>query len=215
MPVVLDVSKEQQVPKRVLEDGVPLDLGDITREVVMTKYVSNDPLHADWQPLDIWDEEVTADIAAPGARPRIQFVDDTGATRRVSDDDGLIIKIRGTLARIVGMVPGLPPMSEQDIDRYKEANPRVSIPLYQQWDFRVREVLKTNGPEGRRNLLKGEDQRRLSAQTDLFQKQEEVFSRILAMFQAGMEAMQKQGTVAPNAQAVVDAGAKVLGVRKA
>jgi len=214
MPVLIDPAKEKSVARRSLEDGVPLELGEMAQQVVMTKYISNDPMHADWQPAEEWLEVVTADVASAGGKARILLPDEGGQPRRLTDDDGYIVKLRGTLTRLIGMVPNLPPLDESQIEAWQEANPGKAVPLYQQWDFRVTDVLKTNGPEGRRALLKGEDQRRMAAQADMFEKQTEVFQNILALFQAGTAAMQAQGVQVPTAQAVVEAGAKALAAKK-
>lgn len=211
MTVLIDPTKEQDVEERILEDGVPLELGEMTKQVVLTKYISMDPQHADWQPAEEWFEEVTADVGGKGRSDRIQILDG-GSGRRLSDDDGMIVKLRGTLSRIVGMVPGQPPMDERTVEDFIDATGR-NVPRFQQWDFRITEVLLTNGPEGRRDMLRGEDQKRLRAQSEMFDKQTETFQKILDMFQAGLAATQAQGKLAPTAEEVLVAG-KAAGAKK-
>jgi len=207
--IVIDSTKEMPVAKRDLSVGVPLDLSEAQRkEVVLTKYISTDPMHADWQPDGEWVEVVTADVSGKGRSDRIQLEMD-GEKRKLRDDDGYIVRLVGTLTQIVGMVPGQPPMEERQVEEYMDATGN-QVPRYQQWDFHVESVLKTNGPEAKAALLKSEDQKRQQAQAEMYQSQTEVFQNIMAMFQAGMSQLMQQGVTAPSAEQVVAAGQKVL-----
>lgn len=151
------------------DNGVDVPLTEEqSKTVVLTKYISNDPKHADWQPdkNHPWLEECTADIGGGKKQPRLLTTDANGE-RAVSVDDGFIIQLHGTFSRMVGILPGRPPMTPEDVEAHTEATDEM-VPLFQQWDFRVHKVLKTNGPEGRYNLLKSEDQKRAKAQEDMF-----------------------------------------------
>lgn len=198
-PVTLDLSKEVLPSNRDrdLVNGVHILLNDSQKdEVVMTKWISTDPQHADWRPEGFWDEEVTVDVGGRGKTKRIQVEGADGELRSLGVDDGTIVKLRATMTSIVGMVPGLPPMSQEAAEDYEDAQ-GMNVPRFQQWDFRIREVLKTDGPESRRQLTRGEDQKRINAQTEMY----DAFTK---MFQMGMAG--KEGELSPNINEVVAEG---------
>jgi len=196
MPVVLDV----EVGKREgnLETGIALDLDERQREtVVLTKFISNNPVHADWQPSGEWYEETTSDVGR-GKNPRIIV-----GKRAASIDDGLIIQLVGTMSGLVGILPGQPPMSESQVEAYQDATEQP-VPMFQQWDFRIKSILRTNGPEARQALSRSEDQKRKNAQTEMF----EAFTK---MFQTGQKEAMAQGDVSPSAEKALTLGAAVGG----
>lgn len=197
MPVVLDVDKELEVRERNLETGVPLSLEGQT-DVVLTKFISMNPRRACWQPEGVWWEQVTSDVGGGRRRVRIAVKMPDGSTRAVNVDDGLIIDLEGKMSRIVGLLPGRPPMNEAEVDAYVDQTDK-QVPLYQQWDFRVVQVKKTNGPEERTKLHRSEDQKRLAAQGDMYQA-------IAQAFRLGSAQMQGQGWMNHSAQAALDAG---------
>ena len=182
MPVLLDVEKLTKTEGPVdMSKGIPLELTSAQcAAVVMTKYISVNPMRADWQP-DVEEgtfEQVTADIASGGRTPRITINGANGTVRRVMEDDSLIINLKGTMTRVVGIVAGQPPMSEEQIEAYIDQNEDAKVERFQQWDFRVASVLKTNGLESRMMLLKSEDQKRQQSQTDMFDAIREAFASL-------------------------------------
>lgn len=212
MPVLLDLEKEI-VPDgqdRDLELGVPIELTEAqTSEVVMTKYVSMDPHRADFQPEGIWYEQVTTDVGGKGRSDRITVPNIDGeSTHGVNINDGLIIDIHGTLAGIVGLLPGRPPMQQREVEDYMEAT-GDAVPTFQQWDFRIVKVRKTNGPELRMQMGRTEDQKRKTAEAAMFSSQQEFFQGMMEMFKAGQLGMNEEGEIAPSADAVVKKGLKL------
>ena len=178
MPAVIDMMKEVAIPKeqRNLESGVHLELGE-QRDVVLTKFVSTDPKRACWAPEGEWEDEVTVDVGGGRRSVRIGVRKPDGELRSVNIDDGLIIRLYGTMSRIVGMLPGQPPMDEAAVEAYIDQTEK-QVPLFQQWDFRVKWVKKTNGPEARFALHKSEDQKRQQSQTDLFEALKQMFQSL-------------------------------------
>lgn len=198
MPVMLDVNKEETVKKRDLSKGVPLILSPEDKgQIVLSKYISNDPLHADFQPAGEWWEQVVVDTGRAGAPARILVAGEDGEPHGVDIDDGLIIDIIGTLTGLYGVVPGLPPMTEEQVADYQITN-ETRVPMFQRWDFRIKRVLKTDGPAARIALTRSEDQKRQAAQADMY----EAFAQ---MFKLGAAQMQAQGNLSPTAQEAVNA----------
>ncbi len=196
MALVLDADKAVRADKATMANGVEVPLtAEQKKQVVMTKYVSTDPMKADWQPVGEWFEQVTADL--PGRRARLSVKGRDG-DRGLMVDDGLIVDLVGTSGRTVGIVPGQPPMDEVQIDEYEEVNQKP-VPVFEEWQFRVTRVLLTSGPEDRAALSKSEDIKRASAQTEMFEAIKQAFIE-------GLAATQGQGKIAPSAQEVLDAG---------
>ena len=182
MPVLIDVEKETKVGEWDLETGVPLILTkEQEGEVVFTSYISMNKDRADWQPEGEWLKEVTTDLASGTRRqPRLTVPGIDGKPRPVSVDDGLIIGLVGTLNRIVGIMGGRAPMSMEEVDAFIDANPDEQIPTFQEWQFRISYVKKTNGPEARANMLKSEDNKRTESQSDMFKAFAEMFKMGMA-----------------------------------
>jgi len=200
MAVFIDLKREATVEKRDLNTGVPLILGDDSGGIVLTKYISNDPVHADWQPAGEWLEQVVVDTGRKGQPAKITVLGIDGEPRAVNVDDGLIIDIVGTLSGLVGIVRGLPPMTEEQLADYQSVSD-TPVPMYQKWDFRIRRVLKTNGPEERTSLARSEDQKRQRSQTEMY----DAFAQ---MFRLGAAQMQAQGNLSPTAQDAVNQALK-------
>ena len=197
MPVELStkdtplVATEKQNPSK----GIPIPLTDEQKStVVMSKFISNNSKKADWEPADVWIEEVVSDVLK-GRNARI-MVDG----HAVTPDDGLIIRLEGRFAGLVGILPGQPPMDEAAVETYQETTGGEPVPMYQRWDFRIVSVLRTDGPQAREALTRTEDQKRLNAQTEMYQA-------FIKLFQQGAGVLAAQGRTAPNAEEVLKAGA--------
>ena len=200
MPVLIDVEKEQTGGDWDIEKGIPILLNkDQKQEVIYTSYISTNKDRADWQPEGEWFQQVTADVSHGRRRqPRLTVPGIDGKPRPVSVDDGLIIDLIGTMSRVVGILPGRAPMSMEEVDAYLDANPDENIPTFQEWQFRIADIKKTNGPEARANMLKSEEKKRTESQADMFQTFAE-------LFKMGMN-MQQGQELSPDAQRLLNAG---------
>lgn len=200
MPVLIDVEKEQTGGDWDIEKGIPILLNkDQKQEVIYTSYISTNKDRADWQPEGEWFQQVTTDVSHGRRRqPRLTVPGIDGTPRPVAVDDGLIIDLIGTMSRVVGILPGRAPMSMEEVDAYLDANPDENIPTFQEWQFRISDIKKTNGPEARANMLKSEEKKRTESQADMFQTFAE-------LFKMGMN-MQQGQELSPDAQRLLDAG---------
>tara|TARA_R110002096_G_C14377926_1_gene705441 strand:- start:167 stop:823 length:657 start_codon:yes stop_codon:yes gene_type:complete len=179
MAVLLDVKNEVTVENRDLEKGIPLHLTQAQKsEIVMTKYISTNNLMADFQPDGEWIRQVTADVGGGNRKERL-IVNTESDPRGLQIDDGIYVTLVGTMDDMVGIIPGRPPMSDLEVESYADQT-GDNVPMYQCWNFRVREACITNGPEARANLARSEDQKRASNQADMY----EAFKD---MYQAGSE----------------------------
>jgi hypothetical protein len=202
MAVTLDVDKLVEPEGYNLETGIPLILDEpMMSEVVMTKFVTMNENRFGFRPEGEWFDQVTTDVGGGKKSVRIQLKgENDAAPRAVNIDDGLIIDLIGTLTRVVGLMPGRPPMEESEIDLYSEQT-EEQVPLYQQWDFRVKGVKLTNGPQGRVNLTRSEDDKRTRAETDMF----DTFTK---MFKLGNQQMISDGALDASATETLKAGIK-------
>jgi hypothetical protein len=211
MPVLLDLSQEVDIPKRDknYNNGVEITLTPEQKSrIVMTKFINTDAGHADWRPEGEWFEQVVADIprgTRRRTRPRLTVPGVDGDERALSVDDGCIVDIVGKMSRVVGIIPGRPPMSEEEVDAYQEVQDDP-VPMFQQWDFRITRVLKTNGPEGRLAIARSDDQKRADAQADMYDSIADAFTQ-------GFQQLLSQGNKAPSIDQVVGA-AKEKGLIK-
>tara|TARA_R110000744_G_scaffold273221_1_gene386111 strand:- start:3611 stop:4252 length:642 start_codon:yes stop_codon:yes gene_type:complete len=210
MPVLIDVNAETELARidRDYEKGVPLIIPkEQQAEVVYTSYISMNKDRADWQPEGEWMQQVTTDLTAGSRRqPRLLVAGLDGEPRPLSIDDGLIVTLVATMSRIVGILPGRTPMSLDEVDMYLDANPEEDVPTFQEWQFRVTHVAKTDGPEGRANMLRSEEKKRISSQT-------EMIDTFTEMFKAGFASIGAQGIGAPDLSKAIEAG-KAAGVIK-
>jgi hypothetical protein len=212
-PVVLDPVHEAETKgEKDLAMGVELALTAAQKSaVVMTKYTSTDPLRADFQPDKLWYEQIVADTALPGARrARIQGLGISGEPEALNVDHGIYIDLHGTNSSQVGILPGRPPMSEDEVDAYMDSNPAENIPMFNKWEFRIHKAFKTDGPQGRIDLVRSEDQKRKASQTEMYDSFTGMFQKMMSVMAAGQDAQNLSGNISPEAQQVWEAGQKVL-----
>lgn len=175
MPVVLDLDAVIEEEKPDYDKGVPLDFEGQT-DVVLTKFITTNPNKACWMPDPDgeWYEELTTDLGGGKKSVRVGVVGDNGKLRSVNVDDGLIFRIDGKMVGLVGLLPGRPPMGPAEVDAYVDQNDHP-VPMYQQWDFRVTNVVKTNGPQEREKMHRSDDQKRINSQEDMYRAFQKMF----------------------------------------
>ena len=210
--VTLDPMNVKEDALGNLDDGIELELTEAQKSaVVMTKYTSTVDQRADWQPEGIWHEQFVADVARAGARrARVQAPGISGNPEPLSADHGIYFDLHGTMSGVVGIMPGRSPMDEAELDSYLESNPNENIPLFNRWDFRVVRACKTNGPQARIDFLKGEDQKRKQAQTEMYDSFTGMFQKMMSTMAAGQAEQNMSGNTSPEAQQVWEAGVKAI-----
>ena len=210
--VTLDPMNVKEDALGNLDDGIELELTEAQKSaVVMTKYTSTVDQRADWQPEGIWHEQFVADVARAGARrARVQAPGISGNPEPLSADHGIYFDLHGTMSGVVGIMPGRSPMDEAELDSYLESNPNENIPLFNRWDFRVVRACKTNGPQARIDFLKGEDQKRKQAQTEMYDSFTGMFQNMMSMMAQGQLNLNADGKNSPSAQKVFEAGQQAI-----
>jgi|3_EtaG_2_1085321.scaffolds.fasta_scaffold08303_5 hypothetical protein len=185
MPVIIDPERVEEGEKPDWDKGVPVNIEGQT-DVVLTKFITTNPNKACWapDPTAPWGDEVTTDLGGGRRSVRIGIIGKDGEPRSVNVDDGLIMWIEGRMAGLVGLMPGRPPMNQAEVDAYMDQNDRA-VPMYQQWDFRVASVKKTNGPEEREKMHRSDDQKRINSQDEMFQAFKKMFEMGAGKFAAG------------------------------
>jgi len=214
--VVFDPLKEKEGVAGNMDDGVELELTPAQMDtVVLTKYTSTIRQRADFQPDGIWWEQFVADVAPSRARkPRILAPGISGEPEKLTVDHGIYFDIHGTLSGQVGIMPGRPPMSEMEVEDYLDSNPDEQVQMFNKWEFRVVRAFKTCGPQARIDFLKGEDQKRKQAQTEMYDSFTGMFQNMMTMMASGQLAQNAAGNTSPSAQSVFDAGAKAVAAQQ-
>lgn len=198
MPVLIDPANEKGIPDQNLDDGVDIEVP--SDDVVLTRFISVDPHVADFQPEGTWMHEVVADVGR-GRSVRIGVEDVGGRERSINIDDGLMVELTGTVSSIVGILPGRTPMSEDQINEHADLTGEP-VPRFQQWDFRITRIRKTNGPEARRSLARSEDQKRMGAQT-------EMYDAFKSMFQSLNSNLVERGITEPTGDDIMKEAVKI------
>lgn len=206
MPLVLDREAEVSIEGRKdYSKGVPLALTPEQLDtVVLTKYISTDSQVADWEPGEVWFEQVTADIASPGRPSRITMEGLDGKQQGLTVDNGVILDLHATMNGVFGVIPGQPPMDEAAIDIYIDQG-NDPPPTFQRWEFRLTRALLTDGPAAREAQMRNEDQKRSDSQSEMF----EVFTQLFQQLTDGQKVANSQGELAPSMEAVMKEGAKI------
>lgn len=217
MPVLAPVEEARNVQGGDYEKGVEIPLSEEQkRQIVLTHHIINGTTMAAFRPEGFWFEQVTTDVARDPTRSRIQVEDLNGEPRGVQVDDGIVIDLMGTMDRLVGILPGRAPMSEDEVDSHIDVT-GDNVPMFQQWNFRVTKMLLTSGPAARENLTRSEDQKRAQSQADMYTafkdmyaegtaQQAQMFQMFMGMMKEGKELLNAEGELNPSVDAVAKAG---------
>tara|TARA_R110000744_G_scaffold271950_1_gene384951 strand:- start:3170 stop:3775 length:606 start_codon:yes stop_codon:yes gene_type:complete len=123
---------------------------DLRNRVFYTKFESQDPLVSDTQHGDTWVEEHVA-------HPRLSFTEEMGC----------IIRMNGTRRGLVGITREGDVLDEDAVDM-REQTTGQNMRRFMAYDFRVKSVIKTDGPERKENLMRTFEQQRMEGEKDMY-----------------------------------------------
>ena len=186
MPVILNpAGAGKQDPNRA-DAFVYLTLSQQDKDFVLyRKFVSNDPLNdyipdrnSEWLQTSVGLPKAIIDLSRsnPNFEHRLLRENSDGTTKILGEDDGLIIQYVGTYAGDRYLDRGRI-LSAEEADMMMEAGNRV--PQFAMWEFRIKDVIATEGPKLRERLLE-------SAEQKAAHERESMFSAIRDAFQAVM-----------------------------
>ena len=162
---------------------VPLTKKERER-VCFTKYESHNPMVSDTVHHGTWDLVVTSDK-------------NHGDKLGLTEDDGVIIDFQGTPRGEVAITSEGSILSDEDADLREEATGQ-NMPRFMAYDFRIRKLTKTDGPEQREMLMKSVDQRRQDSESTLIET-------LTSAFQAAAGGLAKSGNIAPSKEELLQA----------
>lgn len=165
--------------------GVPI-LQPPQAEPVYSKYESLNNLVSDSLHSGEWEEEI---IAAPTSLMGQALLTVVMGDKDVplTADMGIIVRLAGRLAGKVVISQGRV-LSETEALAEEGVSGKVA-PRYHKWDFFIKSVLLTDGPQRRERLHRSYEQ----------QKQDEIGAMATAIREAFQSAMQGQAAVPPSA----------------
>ncbi len=121
----------------------------------------------------------------------IQHDDGEGPTQGVPEHDGFIFTFHGSPAGTVALDPNTRQILSEAQAQIQEETFQQRLPRYTQWDFKLAELISTDGPDRRARLMESNEEQRaraeekyLSGQGQMLQIQKEMFEGILKMIQA-------------------------------
>lgn len=176
---------------------------EVSKQVVYIKLERTDNLsdtqHSATHP---WVEQFTA--IREGYEPGFTAVHSTGETGETvqgfSEDLGYILTFHGTFSGTRAIDENNREVLTEEQATLRETMFNTRFPRARQFDFRLHEVIKTDGPPRRRRVTEAAESQAAHAQEQMFKKQEEFFAKLLGMIQgaggqmapAGSKTLQEQ-----------------------
>jgi hypothetical protein len=145
--------------------------------VCFTWYESHNPMVSDTVHHGPWDVQVTSDKRH-------------GDKLGLSEDDGVIIDFLGTPRGEVAITGEGNILTDEEAEMREEATGQ-NLPRYMAFDFRIRKLTKTDGPQQREMLMKSIDQRRQDSESTLIET-------LTSAFQTAAKGLSQSGNMTPS-----------------
>lgn len=186
MPVTLNpTGTGVQDPKRS-DMFVRLNLDNDQREfIVYRKFVSNHPLNdfipdkdKVWEQTSVGMPRALLELARknPNFQHRLFTEAPDGSTKLLGEDDGLIIHYHGSYSGDRYLDRGRI-LSQEEADMMMEAG--TAVPQFAMWEFRVAEVIVTDGPNLRERLLESAEQKAAHERQSMFGAVRDAFAALI------------------------------------
>lgn len=186
MPIVLDPTGAGVQDSNRADMFIRLDLSDKDRsQVIYRKFISNDPMNdfipqigKEWIEQTVGLPRTLIDLARKNTnfRQRLFRQSANGDTKILGEDDGLILTFVGTYA------------GERYVDRGRIVTDDTAeemmeagnvIPTFALWQFRLKEVIATDGPNLRDRLMESQDQQAAREREGMFKTMAQAFAQFL------------------------------------
>jgi hypothetical protein len=186
MPITLNpAGKGVQDPRRA-EMFVNLDLSKPDLDfVVYRKFVSNHPENdfvpqreKVWAQTSVGMPKALLELARknPNFRHRLFTESADGTTAILGEDDGMIIHYSGTFAGDRYLDRGRI-VSDEEAEVMMEAG--NTLPQFSMWEFRISDVIATDGPQRRADILQSNDQKAARERESMFTAVAEAFAQLV------------------------------------
>jgi CRISPR/Cas system CMR-associated protein Cmr5 small subunit len=166
-----------------------LDISSIGEAVIYRKLQNINPEISDTytDPKNVWVEQFTGvPPSIAGISPRIHFEDEGGGINPLGEEAGLIVTFHGTCAGQRGMTKDGEVISQEKAEEMSEISRGRDISdKYNLWEFRIAEIVRTNGPELTLRAYKSEEERRHENETAMSISIEKAFLNAANKFSDG------------------------------
>jgi len=155
-----------------------------SKPVLYRKLESQNPDISDTQTdtSKVWVQQYTGMPSAlkdSGVDPRILVKDDLGNEGAIKEDDGFILTFHGTYAGERALDERGIPISIDQAEEFQELTGKVPN-KFNLWEFRLHEVVITDGPERRAKLMESAEEQRNKAEDKMLTSLEKAFSAMAA-----------------------------------
>jgi len=175
-----ELNTGKQHPKKV-EDRYEINVID-SGPVVYRKWESQNKMVSDTiRPVEnTWLEEFT-DIpeSIKGFDPVI-FVENEDEVKPIDLNDGCILQFEGRYNRKVAIVEG--EILSDSQARMREEATEKELPRFNEWEFRLKKVIATDGPTDREHAADSQDKKRKREEAGMFEAQKEFYQQLLTKF---------------------------------
>lgn len=186
MPVVLNPTGTGTQDPRRPEMFVRLDLPDAAKEfIVFRKFVSNNSMNdflpdknKKWPQTTVGMPNALLELARrnPNFQHRLLRENPDGSQTTLGPDDGMILKFEGTYAGDRYVDRGRL-VSDEDADIMMEAG--HTVPQFAMWEFRLVEVIATDGPQRRDDILQNAEQKAAKERESMFTAITDAFKAVM------------------------------------
>jgi hypothetical protein len=154
-----------------------------TKPVLYRKLEAQNPEMTDVQtPIGaIWTEQFTdvpAQLKRSGVDPRI-FVKDGKEIEALKEDDGFILTFHGTFGGERVFNREGRPITVDQAEELQELTGEEPV-KYNLWEFRLHEVVLTDGPQRRQKLMESVEEQRMQSEDSMLKSVEKAFAAIAA-----------------------------------
>jgi hypothetical protein len=186
MPVVLNPTGTGTQDPRRPEMFVRLDLPDSAKDfVVFRSFVSNNSLNdflpdknMKWPQTTVGMPKALLELARrnPNFQHRLLRENPDGEKTTLGPDDGMILKFEGSYAGDRYVDRGRM-VSDDDADIMMEAG--HAVPQFAMWEFRLKEVIATDGPQRREDILSNAEHKAAKEREGMFGAITDAFKAVM------------------------------------
>lgn len=159
-----------------------------TGPVVYHKWESPNKFISDTiRPIEnVWLEEFTDIPENVKSFDPVVFAKNGDEVEPLDLNHGCILQFEGRFSRKVAIVEG-EILSEQQARMREEATEK-ELPRFNEWEFRLKKVIVTDGPIEREHAADTQDKKRRREEARMYEAQQKFYSQLLEKFGAGSEA---------------------------
>lgn len=190
MPIIIDptaVASAVQDSRRKLDRYAYMELTPEQKGMVVYSKLESQGDLADLRHTNSWVEQYTAIGEGQLGYRNIFVQHDDGEQPEggAGDHEGLIFTFHGAPAGTVALDPNTKQILTQAQAEIQEETFNQRLPRYTQWDFKLHEVIVTDGPARRARLMESNEEQRarseekyLSSQAEMLRMQMEIFREL-------------------------------------